>query len=240
MAYQQFFTIIIQWWRAFVDIIFPRTCEVCGQTLVSGEDIMCLHCLDRMPRTNFHLLPDASPVLKMTSEAKIYRMASMFYYTKGSGYADMLKKSKYNNHPEIDYSLGGRFATELLPAGFFDGIDYILPVPMHWWKKLRRGFNQSEKIAEGIARVTDIPVVYNLEALRPHKTQTKRSANERTTLSDDIFSLRYPEELNGKHILIVDDIVTTGGTIAACSSAIRKAIPSVRISLLSLAHTSFS
>lgn len=240
MSVKQLYVSLMQWWNAFVDIIFPKTCEVCGRTLVSGEEIMCLHCLIRLPRTNFHLLPDASPVLKMTSEAKIYRMASMFYYTKGSGYASMLKKSKYNHHPEIDRALGERFATELMPVGFFDGVDFIIPVPMYRWKKFLRGFNQSEEIANGIGNVTGLPVIYNLEAIKPHKTQTRRSASERTILSDDIFNVHRPEELEGRHILLVDDIVTTGGTVAACSSAIRKAVPSVRISLFSLAHTAFS
>ncbi|MBD5225264.1 MAG: ComF family protein [Bacteroidales bacterium] len=178
--------------------------------------------------------------MKMTSEARIYRMASMFYYTKGSGYAAMLKKSKYNGHPEIDRSLGERFAKELIHTDFFDGIDCIVPVPMYRWKKFRRRFNQSEEIAQGIFMATGIPVVYNLEAIKPHKTQTRRSSAERATLPSDIFRLSNPEELAGKHILLVDDIVTTGGTVAACSSAIRKVVPSAKLSLLSLAHTAFS
>lgn len=229
-----------QWGRALTDVIFPKTCEVCGRSLIEGEDIMCLHCLNRLPRTNFHILKDSSPVLKMTSEAKIFRMASMFYYTKHSGYAAMLKKSKYNHHPEIDRKLGIWFAEELKAAGFFDGVDYLVPVPMYKWKKFFRGFNQSEEIAKGIEKVTGIPVVYNLETSRPHKTQTRKTAAERITLPSDLFWVYAPHELYGKHLLLIDDIVTTGGTVAACSAVLRAAVPSVRISLLSLAHTSFS
>ena len=228
------------WLGALSDVIFPRTCQVCGRALVKGEEVMCLDCMVGMPRTNFHISGSATPVTRMTAEAKIIRMACMFFYSKKSGYAAMLKKSKYNGHPEIDRTLGKRFATELMPSGFFDGVDLIVPVPMFRWKKLWRGFNQAEEIARGVSMVTGISIAYNLEAVRPHSTQTKKSATERRSLSGSYFGVYAPDELQDKHILLVDDIVTTGGTVAACSQALRDAVPSVRISLLSLAHTAYT
>lgn len=224
---------------ALTDVIFPRTCEVCGRTLVGGEKVICLDCLMGMPRTQFHL-GNASPVLKLTAEAKIVRMASMFFYSRTSGYAEMLKKSKYHNHPEIDRQLALIFSNELSASGFFSGIDAIMPVPMYRWKRWLRGFNQSEEIAYGVEEATGIPVIHNLQAARHHSTQTRKSAVERRSLSSDIFILRNPAELKGRHVLLVDDIITTGGTVVACINAIRDAEPSVRISLLSLAHTSYA
>ncbi len=228
------------WIGALADVIFPRTCQVCGCALVRGEEVLCLDCLLAMPRTNFHKSPTATPVIRMAADAKICKMACMFFYSRKSGYAAMLKKSKYNGHPEIDMHLGRRFADELLADGFFDGIDAIVPVPMYRWKKFWRGFNQAEEIACGVSQATGIPVVHNLEAIRPHATQTRKSAIRRRALSVSYFEVHAPKDLEGLHVLLVDDIVTTGGTIGACAHALRDAVPSIRISLLSLAHTTYT
>ena len=229
-----------EWGGALSDVIFPRVCQVCGCALVKGEEVLCLDCLLAMPRTNFHKTHFATPVVRMVATAKIDRMACMFFYSRKSGYAAMLKRSKYNGHPEIDLHLGKRFATELLSDNFFEGIDVIAPVPMYRWKKFWRGFNQAVEIARGVSMATGLPVVLNLEAVKPHSTQTRKSATERRSLSVSYFGVYAPEELEGKHLLLVDDIVTTGGTVAACAQALRDAVPSIRVSLLSIAHTTYT
>ena len=229
-----------KWISSLVDVVLPRVCQVCGTTLVEGEQVMCLECFMRLPRTGIHRNPGASQVMKFIAGAGVRRMASMFYYNKDGAYARMLKRAKYLNHPEIDHRLAAQFASELKSEGFFDGIDMLMPVPMHWRKLIGRGYNQAEEIAYGLSDITGIPVAYNLKAVKSHSTQTRKKAEERRSLSSDIFKVMRPDGLENKHVLLVDDIITTGATIMACAQVLRKAVPSLRISILSLALTSQS
>lgn len=217
--------------------LFPATCEVCGRPLVEGERVMCLDCHMKMPRVNAHL-DDAHPLARrLAAAARIKRLASMFVYVRDTSYARVIQRSKYNSRPEIDRQLAAMFAAELKQHGFFNGIDVILPVPMHITKKLRRGYNQAEEIARGVEEITGIAVSDNLVASRPHDTQTRKSAVDRLRNAADIYSVVYPGELEGKHVLVVDDVITTGATVIACSDALRAAVPTVTVSVLTLAAT---
>lgn len=228
----------MSWLRDLSAMLFPVTCQVCGDALVDGEEVICLNCDIRMPRCNYHLDPDGSESRRFAAE-KVSRFASMFPYIRGNEFARLIQKSKYNNHPEIDRKLALKFALELMPSGFFDGIDKLLPVPMHFWKQALRGFNQAAEIACGVSNATGIPVADNLVALHRHSTQTRKNAMQRRLNAGGLFSVVYPEELSNRHVLVVDDVITTGATILACVDAIRHASPTTEISLLSLASTRF-
>lgn len=218
-------------------VIFPVTCEVCGCTLVEGEKVLCLDCRSRMPRVNAHVGDTHPLALKLAAAAKVRMVASMFVYVRDTPYARMIQRSKYNSRPEIDRYLATMFSAELMQAGFFSGIDVVLPVPMHYVKKLRRGYNQAEEIALGVGEVTGIEVSDNLVARRAHDTQTRKSAVERLRNAEGVYDVAYPDELAGKHVLLVDDVITTGATVMACAEALRKAVPSVTVSVLTLAAT---
>jgi len=225
------------WFADFLRVFFPSTCEVCGRTLVEGEKVLCLECFTRMPRVNAHLHCNHQLALRLAGAAKVDRVASMFVYIRDTSYARVIQHSKYNNRPDIDHDLAMQFAAELRGEHFFDGIDLILPVPMHIVKKLRRGFNQAEEIANGISRVTAIPVADNLIATRSHKTQTRKSASERLANASGLYAVVAPEELEGKHVVLVDDVITTGATILACCDALRGAVGNLKISVCTLAAT---
>lgn len=226
-------------WLADLSLmLFPDTCQVCGDALVDGEEVMCLRCDMRMPRCNYHLHP-LHPVSVRFAAFKVARIAAMFPYMRHNEYARLIQKSKYNGHPQIDRMLAGKFARELLPSCFFSGIDLILPVPMHFWKQAMRGFNQAAEIARGISAVTGLPVSDNLVLPRRHATQTRRNASQRMANAKGRFSVVYPHELEGRHVLIVDDVITTGATILACADAVREAAPTATVSVLALSATRF-
>ena len=163
-----------------------------------------------------------------------YRL-SFFFYRKGSDFRQVLHQLKYGGQKEIGAIMGRYMASELQASDFFHGVDVIIPIPLHKKKQQIRGYNQSEWISRGIMAVTGIPV--DTEAIIRRKnteTQTQKSALERWENVDGIFELHRSEHLAGKHILIVDDVLTTGATTVACASRLAE-IEGVRISVLTLA-----
>lgn len=163
------------------------------------------------------------------------RATSFFYYRKGSDFRRILHLLKYGGQKEIGAIMGRYMAAELIESGFFQGIDVIIPIPLHETKQRIRGYNQSEWIARGIAAVTGIPVDTEAVVRRKYtETQTRKSIFERWENVEGIFELHHAESLIGKHVLIVDDVLTTGATTVACASRIME-VEGIRISVLTLA-----
>lgn len=224
-----------------VDLIYPRVCEVCGRSLIAGEEVMCLHCAYDLPRTNVHRDPFNMIHQRLATVATpVNRAAGYFHYYREGVYNDIIHRAKYQGRPVLMRAMGERFAQELAADGFFDGIDLVIPVPLYWIKLIRRGYNQTRYLAEGISRVTGIAIGDHLVARRGHSTQTSRSDFARWLNAQSVYGVRNARSLDGRHILIVDDVITTGSTMIACCNAILSAAPTARISVLSLgvAHMS--
>lgn len=220
---------------SIVDIIFPRVCTVCHKSLVEGEDIMCLDCLFNLPRTNLHTRhPNELTDRLFSLKAPIERGTSLYHYVADTPYVQLIHDAKYNRRPRVGRRLAEMHSREIAESGFFEGIDVIIPIPLHFTKLLKRGYNQSEEIARGISDATGIPVGDNLVAVKRHSTQTRKNATERRLNSIGSFKVIYPEELDGLHALIVDDVITTGSTILAGLEAIHAASPTTRLSVYSL------
>ncbi len=217
-------------------IFFPVCCHVCRKPLVEGEQLLCLDCMTKIPLTGFDRIPYDNPLHYrcVDLDCKIDKAVSFFYYKNESAYSRMIRDAKYYGRPQINRTLGRIFATHLRATGFFDDIDLIIPVPVHWARRLMRGYNQTEYIARGISEATGIPVVGNLIASRYHRSQTSRKATERREALRDNFKVIRADQLTGKHILLVDDVITTGATILTCGSAIYRAAAIERLSVLSL------
>ena len=226
-----------EWWDDTLRVIFPKVCEVCGQSLVRGEDFMCLHCNINMPRTHLHLEEFNTIHQRIAGKTPINKATGYFYYYRDSGYARLIHNAKYNNRPKIIENLVTEYVEELNLVDFFTDIDVIQPVPMHWIKKIRRGYNQSEILANAIGRKTGIAVVDCLEARRGHKTQTRKNRYERWLNTQNIYNVTDVDLLANKHVLVVDDVVTTGATILACCEAIHRESPNTQISVLTLGVT---
>ncbi len=226
-----------EWCDDILRILFPDVCEVCGSSLTRGEKHLCLHCLADLPVTNLHHEEFNTIHQRLAGNVPIVRAGGYFYYYQGSDYAKLIHTAKYHNRPTLIKWLAMQYATTLLHDGFFEGIDMIVPVPIHWTKKITRGYNQSEWIADGISEVVNIEVADNLVCHRKHKSQTRLSATQRRLIADDTYSVIRSEELENKHLLLVDDVITTGATLYACCKAVHEAIPSAQISVLSIGVT---
>ena len=223
------------WLFSFVHLFFPRQCAVCGAPLQEGEEGICLKCNMDMPRTNYHTCKD-NPVERLFwGKVPLERATSFFFYRKGSDFRRILHQLKYGGRKELGEIMGRFIAAELHGTDFFHDIDLIVPVPLHPRKQKLRGYNQSEYIARGVSAVAGIPLDASAVIRKKHsETQTRKSTYERWENVDGIFHLRRPDRFAGKHILIVDDVLTTGATTTACADVF-KDVEGVRISVLTLA-----
>lgn len=162
------------------------------------------------------------------------RAAAHFFHSHNSEMASLIYDLKYHKYQGLGYHLGNVAGMELLSGGFMADIDGIMPVPMHFFKQARRGYNPAASIAEGLSAATRIPVLDNLKAGRAHRTQTALSLQQRRTNTANLFTVAHPAELPNQHILIVDDVCTTGATLTSCATALLTAVPSLRLSLFAL------
>lgn len=222
-------------------ILWPNVCEMCGRTLVKGEKVLCLHCRSQLPVTDIHITgPNNTVEQRLTTIPPMKRVGAYCHYDRQSSFAKLIKHGKYHARPEILRTLGRWYAAELQQYGFFDGMDAIVPVPMHVWKRMRRGFNQSEWVARGVSDVTGLPVERLLTAQRGHDTQTRRSQTGRWQNACDIYKVRRGASTASRHLLLVDDVITSGATLTACAEALRQASMSVEISVLAIAAARMS
>jgi len=218
-----------------VNLFFPRVCEVCGNGLVQGETIICIGCYINLPRTDYHIQPENKTAYLLAGRIPFKRASSYFYYTKQSDYTNIIHALKYNGKQKNGVYFGELFGHELKECGFCEGIDCIIPVPLHKKRFRERGYNQSLCIAKGISKATGI-AIYDTSVTRIvyNRTQTKKTKIERFENVEDIFQLEENHLLTNKHVLLVDDIITTGATIESLALAL-ETVEGIEISIASLA-----
>ncbi|MCF0207420.1 MAG: ComF family protein [Bacteroidales bacterium] len=226
---------IIEYLSDFWFLLFPKTCEACGRGLTRGEEVLCFDCLFELPRTNYCYNLD-NPITQMfVGRMKIERATALFWFQKGSKFRKLLHSLKYNHKPQIGVFLGRELGAEMLDSGNFSDIDYIIPVPLHPNRQKKRGYNQSERIGAGISEVTKIPMVTdallrNVET----KTQTKMNKEERWQNVSGKFVLANADILKNKHVLLIDDVITTGATTESCGNMLLQ-VEGLKLSIAVLA-----
>lgn len=222
--------------RGAADILFPRHCLCCHERLATDERFLCAGCLLRLPRIRPDSFEDNAVTRMFWGLIPVCKGAALFRYTKASVYSHLLFALKYYNRPEVGTFLGQILADELRAAGFFDGIDLLIPIPLARKKERQRGYNQSLWIARGVAKATSIPIDTKSVVRTVHtSSQTTLDDQRRRTNVQGIFAVRNPQQLQGRHILLIDDVITTGSTMLSCAETIAAAAGQVRISLLCLA-----
>lgn len=222
----------------FLSLVFPQVCPACGNNLYIQENSICTKCLYELPRTNFHLDSDNEIARLFWGRVKLEAATSYYYYYKGSKFKNIIHQLKYNGQKHVGYYLGRLFGEDLKSTSFRD-IDIIHPVPLHYRKLKIRGYNQSECIARGISESINRPVITDiLYRVNAAETQTIKSRYDRWENIEGVFKAKNISRAENRHILLVDDVVTTGSTLEACASEILK-INNTKVSIAALAFTKY-
>jgi len=228
--------LLTTYWNDFTALIFPQLCQACNNTLVSNEDLICTACQYDLPYTNFHQQADNVVARQFWGRIELQSAYVLFYFSKGGKVQNMMHQLKYRNTPKIGNRLGEIAGKQLLTSEAYRDVDFIIPVPLHPRKLKQRGYNQSAQFAVGLADKLNKPVdTINLIRLKHTDTQTKKSRFSRYENMKDVFGVCDREKFAGKHLLLVDDIITTGSTLEACGLELLK-IPGVTISVAAIAY----
>ena len=224
--------------RDFLGLVFPEVCAACGSPLVLNENMICTSCLLHLPRAHFSKERDNPVSQVFWGKLDVYSATALFFFKKGSGVQHLLHQLKYKGNREIGIYLGSLLGDELMASELFSKVEAVVPVPLHPRKQRKRGYNQSEVIAEGICRSL-MATMDTKTLIRVHysDTQTKKSRYRRWENVKDIFSITSEMYLEGKHVLLVDDVLTTGSTMEACATALLT-IPKLTLSVACIAFAS--
>ena len=211
---------------------------VCGHRLSPTERSICGVCLFHLPRTDFYLKPLDNPMAQLFWKlANIQKATALFYHQSHSETARIIYRLKYNNRPDIGEDMGHVMAQELLSTGFFSDIDMLLPVPLSRKRLRQRSYNQSEMLAIGVSDITHLPIItHALQRKDFHQSQTLLNRWQRQENVAKSFQLKDGSLLHHKHVLLIDDVCTTGATLAACANALKE-IEGIRVSVLTLGFT---
>jgi len=219
----------------FISLIFPRICASCGNSLWKNEEVLCHFCEYHLPVTKFHHDLENPVTCLFRGRVLIETGAAFLYFNKGSKVQRLVHQLKYKGRKDIGIYLGDRYGQSLKYAPRFNSADVIIPVPLHKKKYMQRGYNQSEQFAVGLSGSMNIPVnKHLLTRAKATETQTRKSRFSRYENVKEIFMVNAPRAWNGKHLMLVDDVITTGATLESCILALQ-IIPDVRISVACIA-----
>ena len=223
-------------------LIASQRCAICGRRLHYRHSHICLSCFNQLPFTQMQGEKGNKMERLFWGQFPIVRANAFMYYHPHAEETAIFLDLKYRNRPQVGIIFGRLMAEDLIDTDFFDGIDLVIPIPLATERLRQRGYNQSEMLVKGICEITHLPIdTHSVLRTVSNQTQTRLNAEERKANVTNIFSLSPHHQLNNKHVLLVDDILTTGATLISCAREIAKA-ENVRISVLTLglAGTHFS
>ena len=221
--------------KSIINLFFPKVCSGCNSFLLTNENVICTVCRHDIPLTNHHLNPQNDAFKKFYGRIPVIHTSALFYFHKKGIVQQLIHNLKYKGHEEIGTILGEWYAEDLKTIDLFHSVDQIIPVPLHRRKLKERGYNQVTAFGEALS--SSLNVDYNNSILIRNiysKTQSKKNLLGRTEGIETIFDVSFTENDHNKHFLLIDDVITTGSTLEACSRALLK-IPGARISIVCMA-----
>lgn len=223
----------------FFNLFFPNRCRACELNLAIGEEILCIRCRLSLPKTNFQYFKDNPVARHFWGRVNITNATAFYFFHKGDRVQHLIHQLKYKGDKEVGIKVGSLLGTDLMKSELYSEIDYIIPVPLHKSRILSRGYNQSEVIAQGIKLSMNIEVESKLLVRgKSTETQTKKRRYNRYENMKEVFELNDDANFIGKHFLLVDDVITTGSTLAACSEKLLS-IPGCKVSIAALAFAHY-
>lgn len=223
--------------KDFLHLFFPDLCAACSGTLLQHEQVLCSQCYVHLPKTGFHSSRGNEAEQIFYGRIPVTAVASYYYFNRGSHVQELLHRVKYQNLPEAAAVVGEWYGRELKKVMEFSCTDFILPVPLHPKKLKERGYNQSSFFAKGLSRSMGIPIAENWLYRKIYKeTQTKKDKFSRVESVEEVFDFHPQQDISGKQLLIVDDVLTTGATLEACANAVLKTNDKIKISMATLAY----
>jgi ComF family protein len=223
--------------QSLLHLFLPHQCAGCSSDIISNEQVLCLHCLHNLPFTNFHL-HDNNPIEKIFwGRIPVTHAASLFYFNKNSSLQHIVHQLKYKGNKELGLFIGRKMGEALKQTCRFNDIDALVPLPLYAARERKRGYNQAFILCKGMAEVLQLPILQHIVRRSSFsETQTHKNRIERWQNMKGRFELLQPEAIAGKHILLVDDVITTGATLEACGEQLLSA-PGSRLSILTMAYT---
>ena len=220
----------------FVNLIFPNQCRACGNNLMRGEDIICTFCNYHLPKTNFHFV-DENPVIKhFWGKVHVSHATAYYYFHKGEKVQSLIHALKYRGEKEIGVKIGQWCGHDLKAVPEYGCCDFIVPVPLHKRRLRSRGYNQAEMFGEGLSSALGIKLLtQTLMRKVATETQTKKHRYNRFENMKDVFEIVNASDFINKTFLLVDDVITTGSTLASCAEELLK-IPGVKVNIAAMAY----
>ncbi len=222
-------------WNHLLNLFFPKSCAGCHTILLSDELVICTQCRHEIPLTNHHKIEQNEVFQKFYGRIPLEFGAALFYFHKKGIVQEMMHQLKYKGQQEIGEIVCDWYAAELKDLEPMKNIDYIIPVPLHKRRFRERGYNQVTTFGKSLAQNLNIPYDESILQRKLYtKTQTKKSLLGRTDINKTIFDITFSENHHDKHFLLIDDVMTTGSTLEACSRELLK-IPNAKISIVCMA-----
>ncbi|MBB4034471.1 ComF family protein [Dysgonomonas hofstadii] len=207
----------------FLNLFFPNLCVVCNSRLSEGEEHICTDCLLLLPKTNFHLQPDNRLEEFFAGRIPFEKIAAYAYFIKGGSIQQIIHELKYNRNPRIGQFIGRLCGEQIKGSDFISSVDLLVPIPLHPKREKQRGYNQSLEVCKGLSESIGIPVDQSTLIRKiNNQSQTKNSRFDRWKNVEDIFSITDTDAFKDKHILLVDDVITTGSTLESAAKEILK------------------